>query len=151
VFLSLLSSIIVQSQRCSLFSSGIMLLGKSTGTVVASYSVHCLMPLLVCIFWNSKNFTYKCNILLVINCHLTMVWPHLIYDGCFETRVFLVDRVFWFLLLVDWFCGVFFSHTETFTAKNSVLITDHLKWILDHVGNDELLRKAQRKLTLVEK
>lgn len=60
----------------------------------------------------------------------------------------LVGVFFAFFL---WFVGFgecFFSPTETSPAKNLVFIIDHLKLILDHVANDELLRKEQRKLTL---
>lgn len=81
---------------------------KSTGTAFSSNSVHCLISLLVCIFWSSKNFTYKCNILSVINYHLSRVWLHLFYDECCETGVFF-----------DWFIGfvgVFQPHWD-FSCK----------------------------------
>lgn len=40
---------------------------------------------------------------------------------------------------------VFLAPLKPPLQKNSILIIYHLKWILDHVANDDLLRKAQRK------
>lgn len=48
------------------------------------------------------------------------------------------------------FKGVF-NTPETSPANNSILIIYHLRRILDRVANDELLRKAQRKLTIENK
>lgn len=126
-----------KSQRCNLFNNAIMLLGKSTGTVFSSDSVNCLMSLLVCIFWSSKSFTYKCSTRSIT---ITWQWSDSIYSMVDALRLgfFLVGGgIFCFFSLVCWFWGVFFSPTETSPAKNLVFIIDHLKLILDHVANDE--------------
>lgn len=113
------------------------------------------MSLLFCIIWSSKNLTYKCNTLSVISSHGTIA-ESVLNDGCFETLCFLVSVLlgffvvifclcFWFILLGWLVLRVFLAPLKPPLQKNSILIIYHLKRILDHVANDDLLRKAQRK------
>lgn len=66
-FLLLLSSIIVQSHRDAISSTAqSCCLQNLLGQFFPRDSVHCMMSLLFCITWSSKNFTYKGNTLSVI-------------------------------------------------------------------------------------
>lgn len=60
-------------------------------------SAHCMLSLLFCIIWSSKNFIYKCNTLSVICYPGTIAWVWLLHDGCFEIS-FLVGDLLGFLL-----------------------------------------------------